>query len=435
MNYNTMNKKTQELLDYDEKHVLHPYTSPTKPIRSYMVDSAEGVYLNLSNGRKLIDGMSSWWAVIHGYNNSYINDAIKKQLSKMSHVMFGGITHEPAVKLAKRLVEMTPKGLEHVFYSDSGSVAVEVALKMALQYWYSLKQPKKCKFATVRSGYHGDTWHPMSVCDPVTGMHQIFNETLTIQYFVSKPQTKFNEDWNPQDLDEVRSLFKEKHHEIAGFIIEPIVQGAGGMRFYHPNYLEGLRELCNEYNVLLLVDEIATGFGRTGKMFACEWADVSPDIMCVGKALTSGYITFAGTLTTHKVARVISEGYPGVFMHGPTFMGNPLACSAANASLDLIEQNDILKKVKQIELQLIDELKELNAVEGVAEVRVLGAIGVVEVKEDVDMQLLQQLFVDHGIWIRPFGKLIYMMPPYIMTEEDLSVLTSAFCQTIKEYLR
>lgn len=435
MNFNSMINKTQELLNYDQKHIIHPYTSPTNPLKSYLVDSADGVYLKLSDGSKLIDGMSSWWAVIHGYNNQYMNDAIRKQLDKMSHVMFGGITHEPAVTLTKKLVFITPPQLEHIFYSDSGSVAVEVALKMALQYWYSLAQPQKCKFATVRSGYHGDTWHPMSVCDPVTGMHHIFNKRLTTQYFVSKPQTRFHEEWDPNDLNEVASLFEKKHHEIAGFIIEPIVQGAGGMHFYHPNYLKGLRVLCDKYNVLLLADEIATGFGRTGKMFACEWADISPDIMCIGKALTSGYITFAATITSHKIAQVISDGHPGVFMHGPTFMGNPLACSAANASLELIEQDNILTKVKQIEAQLKNELDSLRYLEGVIDVRILGAIGVVEVENEIDLQSLQQLFVKHGIWIRPFGKLIYMMPPYIITEKELSVLTSAFCKTIKEYLK
>ena len=435
MSSNQMNNKAERLLDYDEKHVLHPYTSPTKPIRSYLVESAQGVYLQLSDGRQLVDGMSSWWAVIHGYNNSYMNEAITQQLHRMSHVMFGGLTHEPAIRLAKRLIDMTPKGLEHVFYSDSGSVAVEVALKMALQYWYSLGRPQKCKFATVRSGYHGDTWHPMSVCDPVTGMHQIFTNTLSVQYFVSKPSCKFNKEWDPSDLDEVERLFEEKQHEIAGFIIEPIVQGAGGMRFYHPKYLKGLRDLCDKYDVLLLVDEIATGFGRTGKMFACEWAGISPDIMCIGKALTSGYITFAGTLTTHQVAHTISEGYPGVFMHGPTFMGNPLACAAAHASIDLIEQNKVLLKVKQIEAQLKKELASLATLEAIVELRILGAIAVVELQDEVKMDLLQELFVEHGIWIRPFGKLVYMMPPYVITSSELSFLCSAFCAVITKYLR
>lgn len=426
--------KAQELLDFDVKHIMHPYTSPTKPIPCYLVESASGVYLNMSDGRRLIDGMSSWWAVIHGYNNIYMNEAITTQLNKMSHVMFGGITHEPAVKLAKRLIQMTPKGLDHVFYSDSGSVAVEVALKMALQYWYSVEQPKKCKFATVRSGYHGDTWHPMSVCDPVTGMHHIFNQTLSAQFFVPKPTTKFDGIWNESDLDAVRDLFTNHHKEIAAFIIEPIVQGAGGMRFYHPNYLSGLRKLCKEYHILLIVDEIATGFGRTGKMFACEWSQITPDIMCVGKALTSGYITFAATLTSHKVAQVISNGYPGVFMHGPTFMGNPLACSAANASLDLIEKYNILDKISKIETQLKIELNSLNSLNGVKEVRVLGAIGVVEVEEEVNLEVLQKMFVDRGIWIRPFGKLIYMMPPYVITSEQLHQLTSQFCKTVQDYL-
>jgi adenosylmethionine-8-amino-7-oxononanoate aminotransferase len=422
-----------EMLSFDREHIWHPYTSMTNPLPCFLVDSAEGVYLHLKSGQRLIDGMSSWWAMIHGYNNSHINEAICNQLKKMSHVMFGGLTHEPAIRLAKRLIDMVPTGLEHVFFCDSGSVAVEVAMKVALQYWHAQKRGKKCKFATISSGYHGDTWHAMSVCDPVTGMHQIFNSGLSAQLFVDAPTSKFDGDWNDADLQEVQALFSDKHNEIAAFIIEPIVQGAGGMRFYHPFFLKELKRLCQQYDILLIVDEIATGFGRTGKLFASEWSDISPDIMCVGKAITGGYLSFAATLTSKKIATVISEGHPGVLMHGPTFMGNPLACAAANASLDLIESTDILEKVKTIERALKKGLAEARLMPQVADVRVLGAIGVVETKDTVDLERIQNIFVANNIWVRPFGKLIYIMPPFIISPDELNQLIAGLLASIKTY--
>lgn len=425
-------KNIDYLLDYDRDHIWHPYTSAKYPLPVYLVDSASGVYLHLQDGKKLIDGMSSWWAVVHGYNHPSINAALQEQMTKMSHVMFGGLTHEPAIELAQRLISMTPDSLEHVFFCDSGSVAVEVAMKMALQYWHSRSEPRKCQFATIRSGYHGDTWHTMSVCDPETGMHHIFNNRLPMQYFVPEPQVVFGSDWDPADLSPMISLVEEYASDLAAIILEPIVQGAGGMRFYHPEYLKGVRKLCNENNILLIADEIATGFGRTGKMFACEWADITPDIMCLGKAITGGYLSFAATLASTKVAETISEGNPGVFMHGPTFMGNPLACAAANASLQLMQTENILNKVQKIESRLKSHLKPAIEYNNVKDVRILGAIGVIEMKENVNMQIIQKQFVDEGIWVRPFGKLVYIMPPYIISEEELSFLCTALLKVVSQ---
>jgi len=422
-----------ELKEYDKAHIWHPYTSMLDPLPCYLVESADGVYIQLDNGQRLIDGMSSWWAVIHGYNNAYLNAAIENQIKKMSHVMFGGLTHRPAVELAKRLIDLTPDGLEHVFYCDSGSVAVEVAMKMALQYWQSCGQESKCKFVTVRSGYHGDTWHAMSVCDPDKGMHRIYNGRLSAQFFINPPKSKFNGEWIEDDLLEVKSFFEVKHNELAAFIIEPIVQGTGGMRFYHSRYLQELKKLCIQYNILLICDEIATGFGRTGKLFASEWAGICPDIMCLGKAITGGYMSFAATLATRKVAYTISEGTPGTFMHGPTFMGNPLACAVANASLDLIESGNIPEKVKRIEELLTIGLNEAWHIKQVQDVRILGAIGVVEVKKDIDVGKIQSLFVKNNIWVRPFGKLIYIMPPYVISDMELDFLIKNMIKTIQEY--
>lgn len=416
---------TDNILEYDKQHIWHPYTSAIDPLPNYVVKSASGVCLELDNGCSLIDGMSSWWAVIHGYNNKILNTAIENQLKDMSHVMFGGITHKPAVDLAHKLINITPQSMQKVFFCDSGSVAVEVAMKMALQYFYAKGELERSEFLTVRRGYHGDTWNAMSVCDPVTGMHSIFKAQLAVHNFVDSPKVGFYDEWNADDIKPMEDLLKDKSHKIAAIIIEPIVQGAGGMNFYHPQYLRELRRLCDEYNILLILDEIATGFARTGELFACNHANVEPDIMCLGKAITGGYMSFAATLCTNKIAHQISSAQPGVFMHGPTFMGNPLACAVANASIDLLLSTDWRTNISRIESILMDKLYVLKDRDYVADIRVLGAIGVVELKSPVDLASIQKQFVDAGVWIRPFGKLVYLMPPYVISDDELVFLCDA----------
>ncbi|TWX73761.1 adenosylmethionine--8-amino-7-oxononanoate transaminase [Colwellia sp. C1TZA3] len=427
-----MNNKQANALEFDKNHVWHPYTSMSKPLPSYLVESAEGVYINLASGEKIIDGMSSWWSVLHGYNHPELNQALIKQTEKFAHVMFGGLTHEPAIELAKNLIELTPEGLNKVFLSDSGSVSVEVALKMSIQYWHSKNKPEKHKILTVRNGYHGDTFAAMSVCDPVNGMHQLFEPMLMKNLFAPAPKTVFGQTWDANDVVELSAMFAQYHQQIAAFIIEPIVQGAGGMRLYHPNYLKTCRTLCDQYNVIMIADEIATGLGRTGKLFACEWADISPDIICLGKTLTGGYMTLAATLCTDKIANTISDGEAGCFMHGPTFMGNPLACAVANASLKILKRNQWQQQVADIENTFQQKLLPLKNHHRVQDIRVLGAIGVVQATENVDMAEIQKRFVELGVWIRPFGQLIYIMPPFISDKAQLSLLINAISTVLDE---
>ena len=415
---------TPDDIAFDLRHIWHPYTSMSNPLPAYPIVSAKGVELTLANGKQLIDGMSSWWAAIHGYNHPELNTAVTEQLAAMSHVMFGGITHPSAGALCRKLLAITPAPLECIFLADSGSVAVEVAIKMALQYWQA-KGEKRQRIVALKRGYHGDTFGAMSVCDPDNSMHSLYKGYLPNHLFVEAPKTGFYQPWDATDIDDLRTTLAQHHQHIAAVMLEPIVQGAGGMRIYHPEYLTQARALCDEFNVLLIADEIATGFGRTGKLFACEHAGISPDIMCVGKALTGGYMTLSATLTTRHIADTISQGDAGCFMHGPTYMGNPLACAVANASLSLLEQGHWVNQVAQIEAQLKTELLPLKQAKSVKDVRVLGAIGVVEMVEPVNMAKLQKYFVDEGVWIRPFGQLIYIMPPYIISPEKLTKLTQA----------
>jgi len=420
------------LLDDDKNHVWHPYSSTHSELPVFPVKSAKGVHLTLEDGRQLVDGMSSWWCAIHGYNVPELNAALTRQLDDMAHVMFGGLTHAPAVSLCKKLVEITPEKLETVFLVDSGSVAVEVAMKMAIQFWQARKLCSKQKFVSLKGGYHGDTFGAMSVCDPVTGMHALFSDILAKNYFISSPECLFGEPCKTEHLDELRSTLALHHSDIAALILEPVVQGAGGMKFYSADYLKQAKKICEEHDVLLICDEIATGFGRSGKMFACEHAGISPDIMCIGKSLTGGYLTLAATLCTKHISDTISNNPPHLFMHGPTFMGNPLACAVAIENIRLLQASAWQQNIQQIEQQLNQELEPCKKLDCVEDVRVLGAIGVVELKQTVNMSKIQQTFVDQGVWIRPFGKLIYLMPPYIINKTQLNTLTQAIYTVLND---
>jgi adenosylmethionine-8-amino-7-oxononanoate aminotransferase len=412
--------------NFDRNHLWHPYTSMLDPLPTYTVTGAEGVYIELEGGRRVIDGMSSWWCAVHGYNHPALNAAAHAQVDRFAHVMFGGLTHRPAIELGERLLSIVPNGLTRIFYSDSGSVAVEVAAKMALQYAQARGHKNRTKLATVAGGYHGDTWHAMSVCDPVGGMHSLYAGRLPVQFFAPRPPRE----WSEEAFEPMRRLLDEHSDEIAAVIIEPIVQGAGGMWFYAPCYLRLLREECTRHGILLIADEIATGFWRTGCRWGCDHASITPDIMCLGKALTGGYMSFAATLATDEVALGISAAPPHAFMHGPTFMGNPLAAAVSCASLDLLENPALPARIAEIEARLREWLAPAAAFEGVADVRVLGAIGVVEMCSEVDVAAFQRRCVDRGVWIRPFGKLVYIMPPYIITDTELRKL----CEELREII-
>jgi adenosylmethionine-8-amino-7-oxononanoate aminotransferase len=423
----------EQLIALDQQYVWHPYASMDNPPPAYPVIGAQGVRLTLADGQELIDGMASWWCAVHGYNHPYLNQAMKLQIDDMSHVMFGGITHQPAVSLAKRLVDLTPPGLDKVFFADSGSVAVEVAIKMALQYWHSKAQANKNRMLTIRNGYHGDTFGAMAVCDPINGMHSLFASVLPQHYFVNAPPMGFDRALQDGDLTELEDKMRDHQNKIAALILEPIVQGAGGMRFYSPQWLKGAADLCKQYNILLIADEIATGFGRSGALFACDHAQVQPDIMCLGKAITGGTMSFAATLTTEEIATSISRGEASCFMHGPTFMANPLACAVANASLDLLEHSDWKGQVRGLNEGLNRLLQPAKLLVYVEDVRVLGAIGVIQVTQAVDLGIIQKMFVAEGIWVRPFGKLVYVMPPYVMSPEDLTLLCNGMLRVLARY--
>ncbi|MDE4176156.1 adenosylmethionine--8-amino-7-oxononanoate transaminase [Phaeobacter sp. PT47_59] len=416
-------------LAFDQKHLWHPYTNVTRPGSTFLVKEAEGVHITLDNGTRLIDAMSSWWCMMHGHRHPAITGAMKAQLDRLPHVMFGGLTHDPAVELGRRLLEITPDSLQRIFYCDSGSVSVEVAMKMAVQYQHALGHPGRSEFATVRSGYHGDTWKAMSVCDPDTGMHHLFQGALSVQHFVSRPPVRLDQAWvaDPalNGLAELRRVLEAGQDRIAAFILEPVVQGTGGMYFYHPEYLNQARALCDEFGILLIFDEIATGFGRTGEMFATGFTTVEPDILCLGKGLTGGHISFAATLTNDRVAEGIGGGNPGIFMHGPTYMANPLACTAACAAIDLLTGQDWQARIAAIAAQMRDELAPARDLPGVRDVRVLGAIGVIELDQRVSADEAHALAPDMGVFLRPFGHNIYAMPPFVVTRGELSQITGA----------
>ncbi|WP_030261260.1 adenosylmethionine--8-amino-7-oxononanoate transaminase [Streptomyces violens] len=426
----------RDLLALDRQHVWHPYGPMPGKDDPLVIESAAGVRLRtaepVQGHTELVDGMSSWWSAIHGYNHPVLNEAARGQLDRMSHVMFGGLTHEPAVRLAQRLADIAPGDLEHVFLCDSGSVSVEVAAKMCLQYWRSLGRPAKQRLLTWRGGYHGDTWQPMSVCDPDGGMHELWSGVLTRQVFADAPPGGFDAPVDEAYADHLRDMIGRHADELAAVIVEPVVQGAGGMRFHSPAYLRVLREACDAHDVLLVFDEIATGFGRTGELFAAGHADVVPDVMCVGKALTGGYLTMAATLCTPRVADGISRGEVPVLAHGPTFMANPLAAAVANASLDVLLAQDWRQEIKRIEAGLRDGLEQARTIPGVQDVRVLGAIGVVQLDHPIDMTAATRAAVGTGVWLRPFRDLIYTMPPYITGDEDIARICAAVCAAARE---